>query len=70
MWCSDWAELLCTNVSWLEKHPLKFLAICTRGLEDASEPWGRRGRVVHVSWAFGTVGGDLSATLGDWFVHF
>ena len=23
MWCSDWAESLCGNVSWLEEHPFK-----------------------------------------------
>ena len=33
--------------------PSKSRAWRTRGLGDASETWGRRGGVVHVSWAFG-----------------
>ena len=23
MWCFNWVEILCGNVSWLEEHPLK-----------------------------------------------
>ena len=70
MWCFDWAGILCGKFSRVEEHPSKFRTICTRVLGEASEPWGRRGRFVHVSWAFGTLGGDLSGTQGDWLVRF
>ena len=74
MWCSDWAEILYGNVSWLDEHTPKIsrnlhvrLGRCFR---TAGASWGRRGRVVHVSWAFGTVGEDFSRTQGDWLVRF
>ena len=74
MWCSDCTEILCANNSCIEEHPLKIL----RDLHAQFGRWfrtigggggGGRGRV-HVSWAFGTVGGDLSTTQGDWLVCF
>ena len=57
MWCSDWAELLCRNVSWLEKHPLKISrdlhSRFGRCFRTAGASWARRARFVgiwHCRW--------------------
>ena len=44
MWYSDWAEILCGNVSRLEKHPLKIL-------HDLHVRFGRCFRTKGGSWA-------------------
>ena len=53
MWCSDWTEILCWNVSWLEEHPLKISrdldAQFGRCFRTAGASWARRSRFV-VIW--------------------
>ena len=44
MCCSDWVEILCGNVSWLEEHPLKIL-------RDLHGRFGRCFRTAGASWA-------------------
>ena len=66
MWCSDLAEILCGHVSWLEEHTLKISRNLHARFGRCFRTAGHRGRVVHVSLAFGTVGGNLSRTQGDW----
>ena len=63
MWCSHWTEILCGNVSWLEEHPLKILRDLHARFGRCFRTAGRRGRVVHVSWSFGTVGGHCRRAL-------
>ena len=66
MWCSDWAEILCGNISRREEHAQKVL-------RDLHERHRRCFRTRDVSWArpwmfvghlahCGTVGGDPSGT--------
>ena len=70
MWCSDWVEIFCGKVSWLDEHPLKILHDFNSRFGRCFRTVGRRGCVVHVSLAFGTVGGDLSRTQRDWLMRF
>ena len=48
MWCSDWAEILCVNVSWVEYCPLKILrdlhARFMRCFRTGGGSWERRAR--------------------------
>ena len=44
MWCSDWTEILCGNISWLEEHPLQIPS-------DLHERFGRCFRTAGASWA-------------------
>ena len=44
MWCFDWTEILCGNVSWLEEHPLKISC-------DLHARFGRYFRTARASWA-------------------
>ena len=44
MWCSDWAEILCGNISWLEEHPLKISG-------DLRTQFGRCFITAGASWA-------------------
>ena len=65
MGCSDWAQILCGNVSRVEEHVLKIS-------RDLHARFGRCFRTEGGSWArpahswdisrFGTVVGDLSET--------
>ena len=80
MWCSNWAEILCGKVSWVEEHPLKFLhdfhARFGRCFRTRGASWARRGRVVHVHGTFGMLwhcrggGGTPLGHEQDTLVHF
>ena len=55
MWGSDWAEIMCENVSWLEEHPLKILrnlqARFGRCFRSRGGSWARRARLAS-SWHY------------------
>ena len=65
MWRSNWAEILCGNISWLEEHPLKISRDLhtqfRRCFRTAGASWARRAYFVGI-WRYGIVGGDLSGT--------
>ena len=55
MWGSDWTEILCEKVFWLEEHPLKILrnlhARFGRCFRSGGGSWARRARFAG-SWHY------------------
>ena len=74
MWCSDWAEILCGNISWVEEHPLKILrdlhAWFGRCFRTGGGSWARRARSWDIWHALALSKGTSLGHERDTLVHF